>query len=94
MSEAIYTQEQMLKIRNENYQAGIEYERERIVKMFEDIADHLDTMRPESYKSVADKMDLRIRVIRFMAKRLKENDADSELGQVGQVGDSIRLLPS
>ena len=47
-------------------------ERERIIKMFEEMADHLDTMRPASYKSVADKADLRIRTIRFMIEKLKE----------------------
>lgn len=33
MSEAIYTQKQMLKIRNDNYKAGIEAEHSRVVKI-------------------------------------------------------------
>ena len=69
-------------------------ERENIIQMFEESADRLETLRPESYKSVADKMDLRIRVIRFMIKTLKEDNADSKLGNMGQVGDAIGLLPS
>lgn len=50
-------------------------ERERIIKFFEDEADKFEAMRPEWYKSVADKMDFRIRTIRAMAKRLKDQDS-------------------
>lgn len=33
MSEAIYTQEQLIRARNENYAAGVQDERNRIVKL-------------------------------------------------------------
>ena len=36
MSEALYTQEQMIRTRNENYKAGVEAEQERIVKLLEE----------------------------------------------------------
>ena len=35
MSEALYTQEQLIRARNENYAAGIQDERERIIKLLE-----------------------------------------------------------
>lgn len=49
-------------------------ERERIIKFIEDEADKFEAMRPEWYKSVADKMDARIRTIRAIAKRIREQD--------------------
>jgi hypothetical protein len=36
VSEALYTQEQMIRTRNENYKAGVQDERERIIKLLED----------------------------------------------------------
>jgi hypothetical protein len=47
---------------------GEHRERERIVKMFEDRVSRLEQMRPESYKSVADTADLRIRTYRHIIK--------------------------
>ena len=50
---------------------GAYEEQERIVKLLEDFANRLDTMRPESYKRVADKMDLRIRTVRYLVNLIK-----------------------
>jgi len=36
VSELLYTQEQMLMVRNENYAVGVVDERERIIKVLED----------------------------------------------------------
>lgn len=57
---------------------GAKRERESIIKFLEDEADKFDAMRPEWYKSVADKMDLRIRTIRAIAKKLKGEQNDNE----------------
>ena len=40
MSEALYTQEQLIRTRNENYNAGIQDERERIIKLLKEQTDH------------------------------------------------------
>lgn len=57
---------------------GAKAERERIIKFLEDEADKFEAMRPEWYKSVADKMDARIRTIRAMAKRIKGEQDDNQ----------------
>ena len=57
---------------------GEQRERARIIKFLEDEADKFDAMRPEWYKSVADKMDLRIRTIRAIAKKLKGEQDDNQ----------------
>lgn len=35
MSELLYTQEQLIQVRNDNYNAGVETERKRIIKLLE-----------------------------------------------------------
>lgn len=35
MTEPLYTQEQLIQVRNENYNAGVSTERERILKLLE-----------------------------------------------------------
>lgn len=57
---------------------GEQRERARIIKFIEDEADKFEAMRPEWYKSVADKMDARIRTIRAIAKRIREQDDNQE----------------
>ena len=36
MTELLYTQEQLIQVRNDNYNAGVTTERERIIKLLED----------------------------------------------------------
>lgn len=56
-------------------------ERERIIKFLEDEAAKLDDMRPASYKSVADKMDLRIRTIQTIIKKINEQQHDDSAAE-------------
>ena len=37
MSEPLYTQEQLIQVRNDNYNAGVATERERIIKLLEEL---------------------------------------------------------
>lgn len=57
------------------FYSGVSAERQRIIKLLNDEADKLDAMRPEFYKDVADKADLRIRTIRVMVKKIEESEA-------------------
>jgi hypothetical protein len=68
LDPATLTAEQLYKLQSITWSQGAEHERERIVKMLEDRVSRLDQMRPESYKSVADTADLRIRTYRHIIK--------------------------
>lgn len=60
--------------RNFYRKQGATEERERIIQLFEEMVELLEAMRPESYKSVADKADLRIRTVNMMLRKLKGED--------------------
>ena len=51
---------------------GIELERAHIIEFLESEVAKLDAMRPEWYKTVADKADARIRTIRAVIKKIQE----------------------
>lgn len=42
MSELLYTQEQLIQTRNDNYNAGVKTERERILAAVEKLRPHID----------------------------------------------------
>lgn len=60
-----------VKAFNSGLAHGVNQERERIIELLQHRVDKLETMRPESYKSVADKMDLRITTTNNLIKLIK-----------------------
>jgi hypothetical protein len=47
-----------------------------VVKMLEDRVNRLDQIRPESYKSVADTADFRIRIYRHIIKLINDEQSN------------------
>lgn len=58
------------------FYSGVNAENQRILKLLKDMVEQLDKLRPESYKSVADKMDFRIRVIQMVIKKIEESSEE------------------
>lgn len=56
---------------NQGLERGEASERDRIIQLLEERASKLDTMRPASYKLIADKMDLRIMTINNLIALIK-----------------------
>jgi hypothetical protein len=50
---------------------GVESERERIIRLLEQKADSFQAMRPEFYKDIANKMDIRVQTIRSTIQLIK-----------------------
>lgn len=61
------------------FYSGVNAENQRILKLLKDMVEQLDKLRPESYKSVADKMDFRIRVIQMVIKKIEESDETTSI---------------
>lgn len=54
------------------FESGRNYERERITKLLEELVTKLDDAKPEWYKDVAVKANLRINTIRHIIERINE----------------------